>query len=407
MAPRKKLVLTLDFNDEVRTHRDYCTPADIREKIARCRDAGVDRLLWRMTCLGTAAYRSRQLWTADTCDAADVLDQDWLDDERQLEVVVAHAQRAAAYRRILREYDPPEVARDACRAAGIKFYAWWDLFDEWWPGYTSRFLHENSRCQWTSRDGRHFRGVRSYAFPESRESQLPVLDELLAYEPDGLYACTSCHPCNTRQPFVEDFYGYEAPVAEEFARRYGADTRVTDDFDREKWHDLKGEFVTELYRAIGAKLKAKGVQFLIGAPAERLLFHPNFEDRSIFIAKYTADWRRWVDEGLAQGLSMGDYEQTWRREGFWRTRLTRPLPEGKLLCDLLPEWFRAAVGRRAELLLFTGWLEERTLEEQLRAFAGRAAVLDADGLILHEHATIEATPNGYAHLAEARRSLGQ
>ena len=44
MQRRKKLVLTLDFNDEVKSPGDYCTPEDIRAKIAKCRDAGVDRI---------------------------------------------------------------------------------------------------------------------------------------------------------------------------------------------------------------------------------------------------------------------------------------------------------------------------------------------------------------------------
>ena len=98
MAHVKKLVLTLDFNDEVRTPRDGCTPGDIKTKIARCRDAGVDRILWRVTCLGTGAYRSKVLWTADVCDAADVYDQDWLPDDRKKTVVLNHADRTAASR---------------------------------------------------------------------------------------------------------------------------------------------------------------------------------------------------------------------------------------------------------------------------------------------------------------------
>jgi len=406
MAQRKKLVLTLDFNDEVRTPDDWCKPDDIRAKAARCRDAGVDRILWRVTCLGTGSYRSKHLWTADVCDAADIYDQDWLTPQQKQSAVRSFAIRAAAYRRILRTYDPPEVARSAFQAAGIEFYIWWDLFDEWWPGCTSKFLHDNPRFQWTGRDGQFFRGVRSYAFPESRLDQMPVLDELLAYQPDGLYLCTSCHPCNTRQPLVEDCYGYEQPVAEEFLRRYGTDIRTADDFDKQLWHDLKGECVTELYRMISAKAKARNVPLLLGTAAERLLHHPNCEDRSIFTAKYTSDWPLLVDEGVAQGLSMGDYEENWRRDEFNRTRLSEPLPDGQLLCYAMPGWFRSRVGRRAELLIFTGWLSKAQLPRQLEKFSTTTARLDVDGMILHEHATIESTENGYSHLAAARKALG-
>lgn len=405
MQQRKKLVLTLDFNDEVKSPGDYCTPEDIRAKIAKCRDAGVDRILWRVTCLGTGAYHSKHLWTADTCDAADVYDQDWLTARQKPSVVRNLAVRAAAYRRILRHYDPPEVGRDACRAAGIEFYIWWDLFDEWWPGCTGKFLHDNPHHQWISRDGHCFRGVRSYAFPESRLDQMPVLDELLAYEPDGLYLCTSCHPCNTRQPLVEDYYGYESPVAEEFLRRYGVDIRATDDFNKDHWHDLKGEYVTELYRMIGAKAKAKNISLLIGTAAERLLHHPNCEDRSIFTAKYTSDWPLLVDRGIAQGLSMGDYEENWRRDNFNRTRLSEPLPAGRLLCEAMPGWFRRIVGNRAELLIFTGWLSTAQVPRQLKIFSTTTAGLDVDGMILHEHSTIEGAERGYTHLAAARRAL--
>ena len=35
------------------------------------------------------------------------------------------------------------------------------------------------------------------------------------------------------------------------------------------------------------------------------------------------------------------------------------------------------------------------------------ARLDVDGMILHEHATVRCTPNGYEALAEARRTLDQ
>jgi len=120
----------------------------------------------------------------------------------------------------LARMDPIATARDACRRHGILFYIWLDPIDK----RRNRFLIEHSEFLVVGRDGKTlWPGLRSYANEKAVNNQLMVVDELVAYQPDGLYLSTSCHTRHLKFPEPDDFFGFESPVAEAYRWETGRD----------------------------------------------------------------------------------------------------------------------------------------------------------------------------------------
>jgi hypothetical protein len=55
----------------------------------------------------------------------------------------------------------------------------------------------------------------------------------------------------------EDEFGYNQPIVDEYRSRYGVDIR-TQEFDKNLWRYLRGEYVTQFLRELKAALKPYG-----------------------------------------------------------------------------------------------------------------------------------------------------
>jgi len=296
-----------------------------------------------------------------------------------------------AYKETLERFDPLVVACRAAQEKGLEFYAWIDPFDEHYPGHLSHFLTQHPECQWTARDGlQRYNYLRSYAFPEAREDFLGYVREVLAAGPDGLYLCTSCHTQHYPRPVIQDFYGFEAPVAERYLERHGVDIRETLDIDKDAWHGIKGEFVTEFYRSIKDEARKVGAKVCIGCQlGDHMTFrYPFFRGYDHVSARFHADWRTWVNEGIADSLVIGDYQPLWNKGDYWRGS-GEPIESADLPAEVAADLFADECKGKAEIYLFSAWMHKPDFPEGLRVRGDVLRRDRSDGMIVHEAMSIE------------------
>ncbi len=409
----KKLVMNVDFFDEIGLHGDSMGPVDVRELVRRCRDVGVDEIFWRAAGLGVAGYPSRYHSTGPWLDAADrsLLLSRTPGGKDKKPLLSERFRAESPLDRTLARMDPIAEARDACREMGIAFSIWLDVFDE----QNGRFLIEHPECQVLGRDGvSRWPGLRSYANAAAVEERMAVLDELAAYKPDGFYFATSCHSRHLEFPEPDDFFGFEPEVAEAYQRETGRELMdATTPEDLAIWHRIKGDFFTEFLRRAKARLRPGGMRLTVGTQ-----FGKYTELASPYMSthvKYRLEtqWKRWVDEGIADALVLGDYEWPWDRVPTWEPKAF-DLPEGRQVADVLTPEYVAYVGGRADLLFFSSWLSAyaqhhqgasaSNLEEAMRMRSQTILETGADGICLHEAHTFEYY-DGFSTVSEMRKTL--
>jgi len=400
-----RVIMNVDFDDEVILRDHPMTVADIEQMLACAKEMGADTIVWRCTTLGRADFRS------DVMDRSD-LPLDVADLERAEAAggwfktpgdprpgVMTHQQRIAhrdaapgKMTAILSEYDPPAVARETTRRMGLDLYLWLDIFDEYFPGHGSRFLEKHPHCQWLSRDGeRRFDGLRCYGYPEALENQLDVVRELAAYEPDGLYFSTSCHSRHRNRTGEWDDYGFDDPVVARYKERHGVDIR-TGDFDRDAWHRIKGEFVTNLCARAKALLSERGQKLMLPAPiGDRKVWDFRlFSGRAV--AQFHADWRAWADRGIADSLIVGEYQPTFRDapSGHWLEIAERTGMDVARLETLSAAAVRDYVRGRCEVFYWASWMRDTdTVRKKLERSTAAMRAEPLDGVVYHEMYSFE------------------
>lgn len=415
---RKTLVMNVDYFDELSLHEGGMGPEHVEALVRQCAERGVDVVNWRAVGLGIAGYPSRLL-------SADGWELPEKGKERERFPVLGGAspeqRKARLVRRrmhwgdqlaqSLRKMDPIAVARDACRRHGVAFFIWMDPIDEMF----NVFLLQHPEWLVLGRDGKTpWPGLRSYGHAGARANALDVVEELLAYRPDGLYLSMSCHTRHWEiladQP--EDFFGFEPSVRESYRKRVGRDM---DDgtFDEEAWHQSKGDGFTEYFRQVKRRAASAGVKLALGTQfGPHMIFTcPPFSKKIPY--RYAVQWQRWVDEGIADILVLGDYEWTWdfhpicEAKGF-------PIEKGRYAADLFTREYVDYAAGRAACWLFSSWLSAYAQHHQ-GASAGNLAdamrmrsrtllATAADGICLHEAHTFEHY-RGFDTVSEMRRTL--
>ena len=387
------VIMNIDFDDEVQLREHPTTPADVEEMVVRSKEMGADTIVWRVTTLGRADFRS------DVMDRAD-LPMDEEDAERGFatgkwlhkpEVVDDYKRRRRDYhdkmKVILGQYDPPALVREFTTRHGLELYLWFDPFDEYMPGAGSRFLLDNPQFQWLSRDGsEHYEGLRCYGFPEAIENHLDVIRELVRYEPDGLYFSTSGHSRHKDRTGQDDLYGYQDPVVERYRERHGVDIR-NEPFDLETWHCIKGEFVTDFYRAAKELLRPHGMKLMLPAPIgdHKIWDYRLWSLHSM--AEFHANWQTWVDEGLADGLIIGEYQPTWRRpaSGYYDVLAARVGLDVDKIEERSAARVRDYADGRCKVYYWSAWMKERDFIAERIAYMQEAMrSTPIDGGVLHE-----------------------
>jgi len=195
-------------------------------------------------------------------------------------------------------------------ANGLKIFMYLTIFDMGSPPtvlyggktpfpWQSRFVAEHPEFQVVDRAGKRYQyGVCEYAYPEVRKYKLDQIARLFEqYDFDGVYICTRSH---SEPADHADQFGYNEPIVREFKRRYGVDIRK-DDFDKEKWRRLRGEYLVKFFRELRERFPRK----LIAAAIPRGdRIGPPYGNMYL-------DWRTMVRERLVDELVVGVYSGKW------------------------------------------------------------------------------------------------
>jgi hypothetical protein len=392
-------IVTVDVDDEIVARQRPLTEADIGQFLRRLKDCGVEGVAWRLTCLGQAHYRSRVL-SPPQFDAEDWRAWcDWSSQQRDFSKSAAGSVHDAGRRAVwtdwiagtLKAMDPPEVGRRVCRDLGLKFLCWVDLFDGWFPGCYDPFLRAHPQFCWTARDGRTaLRGAASYAFPETADRLVRVVEEINRYRPDGLYLCLSCHSLHVPEhpEALRDGFGFEAPVIERFKTRFGRGP-ATGDADRERLDAVRGEFMTALFERVRGALRSSADLWLPLPLGARTVETSPYMSGSVAFS-YANEYDAWMARGLAQGIVLGDYEHIFTWTENWRLK---GLPEGNPsvrpvyhLERLLPglQW------KKCPHAFFSGWMGDRgSIDERLLRMRDAIRKFPAAASWLHELQNVE------------------
>jgi len=140
---------------------------------------------------------------------------------------------------------------------------------------------------------RYLQGALCPAYPEVRAWWLEQIQACLAAGVDGI----DLRVCSHHRTFHPEAYGFNPPVVAAFQERYGIDIR-TENFNRRDLRILLGEFYSDFVREARKMFHAAGKRLHrhLELGFQEPEFHPDLE---IYF-----DWRRWLDEGLADGVGV-------------------------------------------------------------------------------------------------------
>ena len=284
-----EVYLNMDIGDPARYNAEPCDAKWVDSVCAKCADHGVKKLFWR-TSLGRAYYQSKVVPPVDR-DCG----QRW--------------QRVAE---VLERMDPLAVAVEKAHKHGIELWAWWPFSETHVVrgdlNFIDPFYAKRLDLFWCNRDGsRHFLGHPCPAEPEVHQRIELMAQELSNdYQVDGVLMSTRTHctvPGESRRglvPYTADEFGYNWPIVEEFRRRYGVDI-TREDFDQEKWHRLKGEYLTRLFHTVKAVLDQRDKKLWVDVSPQRYRFISNLSDERDVTPIYQ-DWKEWVQSGAVEGI---------------------------------------------------------------------------------------------------------
>jgi len=395
-----ELIVDIDFNDEVVMRPEPITEAQVEKLIRDLHANGVRTLLLRMGYLGYLPYRTQLSYPIgfDEAGARAHWEKRKAKPEDTEKYVTSRKAWNERYATAIEAFNPPEVFVRVGHELGMKVVLWMDIYDDGYPGYRSKFLDEHPHCQWTARDGKtYFEGLTSYAWPEARAWRVAQARELLDLGADGLHCSTSAHCRHLPNVHEDDFYGFEQPVVDEYRKRYGVDLRTAEDFDREAWHRIKGEFVNQLYRELAAECHGRGKELWVGLQLgdyTHFSADPYFGDH--VVVRWRNLWRELVDEGIADAIIVGDYEIC-SNPGhvYWKAKGIAPA-EGEDLWAWAAREYQAYCRGKTKLYLFSEWLPggRQKLDAQMAEWAARTLGNGFDGLDVHEAASFEHADTG-------------
>ena len=314
----KAKVCIISFGDRLEDkpqldHKRISTKDEIEQAIRKLKRLGFTAIYWRV------------LWEGHPLD--------------QLDFYTSRIQREASELRAEFEntpyaWDPHELKWPAAVAheLGLKFYAWivpynggappgskaelgiqpysyryphGAIYETQFP-YQASFIRENRHYQLVDRTGeRYHYGVLEWAYPEARRYWVDNVTRLLdGYDVDGIYmdTRTECMAADHA-----DQFGFNQPVVEEYKRRHGVDIR-TEDFDLEKWRQLRGEYFTQLLREISQVVHSRDKILALGTARGNYIGFP--------LGNMKLEWRRWIREKLIDVLHLDERGWAWGRHGY-------------------------------------------------------------------------------------------
>ena len=171
---------------------------------------------------------------------------------------------------------------------GYRMNAFYDPPDD--LHYVSAYWREHPEFRIQPYRGTTWAG-RSYAYPEVRDFNLEIIQEMLALGVKGVHLEFMRHP-----PFV----GYDPPLVEAFRKEHGASPWDPDFELWEEWDAAQTEVMTGMLRKIRALLDAEGEKQGTRFGLTARIDYRNFRAQSL-------DVETWAREGLVDAIIPGDY----------------------------------------------------------------------------------------------------
>ena len=353
-----QLIVDVDVNDDVWLRDHKMTEGDIKTLVAQLKRNGCQTLIVRCGCLGFLPYKTALSYLVGfDAKHARANPAPGIISDMEAEIVQSTAWNKR-YAEVIREINPPAAFIRAGHEQGMKVVAWIDIFDDGWPGYRSKFLDEHPHCQWVGKDGKtYFKGLTDYAWPEAREFRVKQATELLDLGTDGIHCSTSAHCRHLPNTHEIDFYGYSQPIVEQFQKKYGVDIRSAKDFDKDAWHDLKGDAMVQLYRDLAKLCHGRGKELWIGMQLGRYtqFSAPYFSD--LAVARYSNHWKTLVSERVADAFIIGDYEPMSSTGNlYWKRKTDIQRKDGEDLYAWAAREYQAYCKGKTRLYLFSEWM---------------------------------------------------
>ncbi len=263
MKRGKQLIMEVDYYDHAMRGEGA---EELEPLFAKCAEVGVKNMLWSTIWGGRAEYHSKILPIYKG------------EDRRSFSATIAN---------ILKGFDPLAFAVKMGEKYGINIIGYMRLYDHYWPGLVDDFVDKLEGGWWESRCGFFkLRGFPCFSLPEVREHFLPIAEEIISYGVSGImFGLGRTHVLYANPIRQPNFFGYNQPIADAYAERYGVDIRKFDyveyieakggpwethpytyaveyknpaEFDIIKWHYIKGEgpveFIRELRKRVGPKI---------------------------------------------------------------------------------------------------------------------------------------------------------
>lgn len=253
------LILDVDYHDLCLSGNGGLDALD--RLFGEAKNAGIDSMLWAPMVCGKALYPSNAVTPFRN----------------------TRMHEGGRYlAEILDRFDPLEEAVRLAAEYEMELLFYYRLFDDYYPGLEEDFFERRPDLYWQSRCGDFvLRGWPCYGHSEVRAHKMRLFQELLSYGPSGfMVELGRSHSFFATPHRAVNFFGYDAPIAQEYLRRYGVDIRAFNyaepvvnsegryqdvpyaysveyrgatKFDTEAWHWLKGEAVTGFLRELRAQ----------------------------------------------------------------------------------------------------------------------------------------------------------
>ena len=183
-------------------------------------------------------------------------------------------------------------------------------------------------------------GALCEAYPEVRDYWLDWVGACIAAGVDGVDVRISNHSSWVN---VQEIYGFNKPVAEEYERRYGSDPD-TGYFDPELLGAVRGEFFDRFLRAAKARLSAAGKKLSVHTEMEG--FRPDScQARWRSMPNIIFNWRNWLRSGLADEATL--FGRAWNVDRLLEDPLTQEML-GEAAAAGVPVHMNNPVGHHAE-----------------------------------------------------------
>ncbi len=205
------------------------------------------------------------------------------------------------------EQDMIATVVEMCRQRGPKPGVHWPFEETHWSGWTIGGWNLEHPQYWArTTDGQPWWGRTSLGFEEVRQHKLALLDELLERGVEVVFVDFF------RTGGWSPAYEYVEPVIAAYRTAYGEDPPA-DPTDL-RWCRHVAGYVTDLMRAMRERMDATGrkIELLVGIPGIAPL-----GDQAL--VAYGADWRRWVEKGIVDGVVI-NYVEWDPKDPFESTR---------------------------------------------------------------------------------------